>query len=103
MKRLSAIIAITASSLLCPASSALADLGHQLYVKAKQYYIEEDYAQTVRYLNRYKKADRKFLRENPEILAKINQVIDYSKTLSSTSLSLQGVGQPPLLPEGDQY
>jgi hypothetical protein len=82
--------------------AAWADLSHPLYEKAKLYYIDEDYAQTVKFLNRYKKADRQFLKDNPDVLTKINEVIAYSKRLSSSSLSLKGVDAPPFLPEPGQ-
>jgi hypothetical protein len=78
---------------------SLADLNNELYVQAKEFYIQDDYVHTIQFMNKYKKQDRQFLKENPDILAKIEKVIKYCKQLSSSSLSLQGVRLPPLLPE----
>ncbi len=79
--------------------AAMAGLDNEFYIKAKQYYIESNYKLTIKFMNRYKKVDKTFLKENPDVLFAINEVLKYCKNLENTTLSLRGLDKPPLLPE----
>lgn len=56
-----------------------ASLDNETYIKAKEYYIQDNYSKALEELSKYIYEDNEFLSDNSEIKEKIMKVIEYCK------------------------